>query len=100
MRKIQALENAGLDILGPDRLEILGRRSDRLDAYSRGPDKLDRGSDLDYNSDNRSEQPASNIEIDISSMESNSEVSNSRSKTNQTTDLPTLRQAWLGICNW
>ena len=80
MRKAQALENSGLDILGPGRMEILGRRSDRLDAFSRGPDKLDRGSDLDYNSDNRSEQPASNIEIDISSMESNSEVSN-RSKT-------------------
>lgn len=74
MRKVQALENSGLDILGPGRMEILGRRSDRLDAFSRGPDKLDRGSDLDYNSDNRSEQPASNIEIDISSMESNSEM--------------------------
>ena len=80
-------------------MEILGRRSDRLDAFSRGPDKLDRGSDLDYNSDNRSEQPASNIEIDISSMESNSEVSN-RSKTPEphqphTPDhLPTSRHAW------
>ena len=53
-------------------MEILGRRSDRLDSFSRGPDKLDGGSDdLDY----RSDQPASNIEIDISSMESNSEVS-------------------------
>ena len=64
-----------VSILGGDRLDILGRRSDMLDAYSRGPDKVERG-ELDTASDDRSEQPASNIEIDISSMEYSSEVSN------------------------
>ena len=96
MRKVQQL-----DILGADRLEILGRRSDRLDALSRGPDKQDRGSDLDYNSDNKSDQPASNIEIDISSMESNSEVSN-RSKIRDyriCLRMLTARVARIGIYN-
>ena len=83
------MDNSGLDILGQDRMEILGRRSDRLDSFSRGPDKLDGGSDdLDY----RSDQPASNIEIDISSMESNSEVS--KTPHSGTDGLPRCRHAW------
>jgi len=73
MRKIQSLEKGVVSILGGDRLDILGRRSDMLDAYSRGPDKVERG-ELDTASDDRSEQPASNIEIDISSMEYSSEM--------------------------
>ena len=91
------MDNSGLDILGQDRMEILGRRSDRLDSFSRGPDKLDGGSDdLDY----RSDQPASNIEIDISSMESNSEVSKTPHTAQMVCQDAAMRGASIGIYNW